>query len=108
MRGGSRSESTSFYYGHVREIGVRELKANLSAVLRQVEAGERVRVTVRGRPIADLVPAQAPPRRYSEGMQKLIAEGKVTPASKPLPKAKPRFTGKSASAIILAERAEDR
>jgi len=89
---------------------VRELKANLSAVLRKVEAGERVRVTVRGRPVADLVPARVQPQRYSEGMRMLIAEGKVTPASRPLPlpKAKPRFTGRSASAIILAEREEGR
>jgi len=93
----------------MREIGVRDLKANLSEVLRDVEAGEQVRVTVRGRPVADLVPASRP-QRYSEGMRKLIAEGKVTPASKPLPlpRAKPRFTGKSASAIIIAEREEGR
>jgi prevent-host-death family protein len=93
----------------MREIGVRELKANLSSVIRQVEAGEEVRVTVRGRPVADLVPVGGP-RRYSEGMRKLIAEGKVTPASRPLPlpKAKPRFTGKSATAIVLAEREEGR
>ena len=88
---------------------MRELKANLSSVLREVERGEQVRITVRGRPVAELLPAGAP-RRYSEGMRKLIAEGKVTPASRPLPlpKAKPRFTGKSASAIIIAEREEGR
>ncbi|HWM64255.1 MAG TPA: type II toxin-antitoxin system prevent-host-death family antitoxin [Solirubrobacterales bacterium] len=93
----------------MREIGVRELKANLSSVLRDVERGEQVRVTVRGRPVADLVPAQAP-QRYSEGMRKLIAEGKVTPASRPLPlpKATPRRTGRSASAIVIAEREEGR
>jgi len=93
----------------MREIGVRELKASLSSVLREVERGEQIRVTVRGRPVADLMPAQAP-GRYSEEMRKLIAEGKVTPASRPLPlpKAKPRFTGKSASAIIIAEREEGR
>lgn len=85
------------------------MKANLSGVLREVEAGEHVRVTVRGRPVADLVPAGRP-QRYSEGMRKLIAEGKVTPASRPLPlpKAKPRFTGKSATAIVLEEREEER
>ena len=93
----------------MREIGVRELKANLSGVLREVEAGQHVRVTVRGRHVADLMPARGP-RRYSEGMRKLIAEGKVTPASRPLPlpKATPRLTGKSATAIVLAEREEER
>lgn len=94
----------------MREIGVRELKANLSSVLREVERGEQVRVTSRGRPVVDLVPAQAP-QRYSAGMRKLIAEGKVTPASQqlPLPKAPPPIkTDVSASAIILAEREEGR
>jgi prevent-host-death family protein len=94
----------------MREIGVRELKANLSKVLREVERGEQVRVTAHGRPVADLIPAQAP-QRYSEAMRKLIAEGKVTPASRtlPLPKAPPPIkTELSASAIILAEREEGR
>lgn len=94
----------------MREIGVRELKANLSKVLRRVDAGEQVRITSRGRPVADIVPARAP-QRYSEGMRKLIAEGRVTPASRPLPLPKappPIRTRVSASALILAEREEGR
>jgi prevent-host-death family protein len=94
----------------MREIGVRELKANLSRVLRQVESGEQVRVTVRGRPVADLVPVGGV-QRYSPKMRQLIAEGRVTPASQPLPLPKappPIKTGKSASALILAEREEER
>jgi prevent-host-death family protein len=91
----------------MREIGVRELKANLSSVLRRVSEGERVRVTRRGRPVAELVPAM--PER-SEAMKKLIAEGRVTPASGFIPKnpPPPRKTGRSASAVILAEREEER
>jgi len=46
----------------MREIPQRELRNNVAAVLREVEAGARVRVTVRGRPVADLVPL---PRRPS-------------------------------------------
>jgi len=43
-------------------------------------------------------------------MKKLIAEGKVTPAPGSIPKnpPPPRKTGRSASAIILAEREEER
>jgi prevent-host-death family protein len=37
-------------------IPQRELRNNISQVLRQVEAGERLRITVDGRPVADLVP----------------------------------------------------
>lgn len=92
----------------MREIGVRDLKATLSKVLREVEDGEQVRITSHGRPIADLVPAGA--RRADEQMRRLVAEGKVTPARRPFPRTAPppRDTGKSATAIILAEREEER
>lgn len=91
----------------MREIGVRELKAQLSSVLRDVEKGERVRITSRGRPVAEIVPVAPEP---SEAMKKLIAEGRVTPASQPLPMSlpSPRDTGRSGTAIILAEREEER
>lgn len=38
------------------EIPLRELRNQASRVLRRVEAGERLTVTVDGRPVADLVP----------------------------------------------------
>jgi len=92
----------------MREIGVRELKANLSSVLRQVGEGERVRITRRGRYVADLLPPETDPAETH--MRQLIAEGRVTPATGSIPKnpPPPRKTGRSASAIILAEREEDR
>ena len=37
-------------------IGVRELRQDASGVLRRVAEGDRVVVTVHGRPVADLVP----------------------------------------------------
>lgn len=42
----------------IREIPQRELRNNVSAVLRKVEGGESIRITVRGRPVADLVPVK--------------------------------------------------
>lgn len=39
-----------------REISLRELRNDVSAVLRRVQAGERLRVTVNRRPVAELVP----------------------------------------------------
>lgn len=92
----------------MREIGVRELKSGLSAVLREVENGEQVRVTIRGRPVADIVPAGESPE--ARQMRELIAAGVVIPASKPPPSDAPlllRGRG-SATAIVLAEREEDR
>jgi prevent-host-death family protein len=48
---------------HMREMGVRELKQSLSETLRAVGRGEQVRVTLRGRPLADIVPAVTGGRR---------------------------------------------
>jgi prevent-host-death family protein len=92
----------------MREIGIGELKANLGSVLRRVGEGERVRITRRGRYVADLLPPETDPAEMQ--MRKLIAEGRVTPASGSIPKnpPPPRKTGRSASAVILAEREEDR
>jgi prevent-host-death family protein len=38
------------------EVSVRELRNHTAEVLRRVEAGERIRVTVDRRPVAELVP----------------------------------------------------
>lgn len=43
-----------------RVIQQRELRNDVGAVLREVEAGATLRVTVRGKPVADLIPI---PRR---------------------------------------------
>jgi len=45
-----------------RDVSVRELRNSVSEVLRRVEAGERLRVTVDRRPVAELLPL---PRRRS-------------------------------------------
>lgn len=44
------------------DIPARDLRNDVSGVLRRVEAGERLRVTVSGRPVAELLPL---PRRAS-------------------------------------------
>ena len=41
------------------EIGAFDAKTRLSEILRKVEQGERFTITVRGRPVADVVPTQA-------------------------------------------------
>ena len=40
-------------------IGVRDLRQNASEILRDVEAGQAVTVTVQGRPVAQLTPLKA-------------------------------------------------
>jgi prevent-host-death family protein len=43
------------------DVPVRDLRNNVSSVLRRVQAGERLRVTVSGRPVAELVPLTSRP-----------------------------------------------
>jgi prevent-host-death family protein len=49
----------------VPDVPARDLRNDVSAVLRRVEKGERLRVTVSGRPVAELVPLAARPRSMS-------------------------------------------
>lgn len=56
--------------------GIRELKNNLSAYIRRVEAGERVSVTAHGRVVAELVPPGGGLDRASTGRwEELVASG---------------------------------
>ena len=48
----------------MRNISQRELRNDISRVLREVEAGEQLRVTVNGRPVADLVPVEGLRRTF--------------------------------------------
>jgi prevent-host-death family protein len=88
----------------MREIGVRELKRSLSETLRAVGRGEQIRVTVRGRAVADLVPAGA--ATGDDRLRELVAAGRVVPPSRSRPARAPRLvkSRKSASALVLAER----
>ncbi|MGH2973474.1 MAG: type II toxin-antitoxin system Phd/YefM family antitoxin [Solirubrobacterales bacterium] len=56
-----------------RSIGVAELRQNLSLYLRRVENGERLLVTDRNRPVAEI----GPPPSTGEALDRLIAEGRV-------------------------------
>jgi prevent-host-death family protein len=40
------------------DIPQRELRNNTAGLLRRVEAGERIRITVHGHPVAELVPVE--------------------------------------------------
>lgn len=56
--------------------GIRELKDNLSAYIRRVEAGERVSVTAHGRVVAELVPPGTGAGRTKAGRwDELLAAG---------------------------------
>lgn len=92
----------------MREIGVRELKRSLSETLHAVGRGEQVRVTVRGRPVADIVPAGV--AAGDDRLRELVAEGRLVPPARARPSRapKPARAGRSASALVLSERDDER
>lgn len=59
------------------DVGVRELRDGLSRHLAAVRSGRTITVTDHGRPIARIVPIEAP-----TALERLIAEGRVTPATR--------------------------
>ncbi len=59
-------------------VGVRELRQNLSVYLDRVKEGEVLEVTEHGHAVALLTPL---PRSTRSTLDRLIAEGRVTPGS---------------------------
>jgi prevent-host-death family protein len=92
----------------MREIGVRELKTTLSQTLRAVARGQQVRVTLRGRPLADIVPARA--STSDDHLRQLVAQGRLVTPARPRPTTAPRpvKSNRSASGLVLAEREAER
>jgi prevent-host-death family protein len=60
------------------EVGIRELRDHLSAWLDEVASGREITVTDRGKPIARIVPLNGRSK-----LDQLIADGLVSPASRP-------------------------
>ncbi len=92
----------------MREMGVRELKATLSQTLRAVARGQQVRVTLRGRPLADIVPAGVSTK--DDRLRGLVAQGRLVAPARARPRRAPRLvkSSRSASALVLAERETER
>lgn len=66
-----------------REIPQRELRNDITKVLREVAAGTSVRVTVKGRPVADLVPVAAGRRFVPRAdVERLLIESPLDEAFK--------------------------
>jgi prevent-host-death family protein len=88
----------------MKELGVRELKQSLSRILHAVGRGEQVRVTLRGRPIADIVPARE--TDTEDRLRELVSQGRIQLPARAHPRRPPRMTParRSASGHVLAER----
>lgn len=79
-------------------VGVRELRQNLSVYLRRVAAGEKLRVTERGRTVAALVPL----REDESPLDRLVKQGRLIPAQGDLLKLGPprgRSTTRASKAL---------
>src|SRR5688500_7438779 len=66
---------------HVLRVGIRELRNDVAAVVRRAGAGERVVVTVDGRPVAQLGPLEPAGLTLDD----LVATGLVRPPSRSRP-----------------------
>jgi prevent-host-death family protein len=69
------------YIRMMRSVPQRELRNQISRVLKEVEAGERLRITVDGRPVADLVPVGGARRIFvsREQVQELLLRAPLDP-----------------------------
>lgn len=84
------------------KVGIRELKDNASAIIDQVEGGEAITVTRRGRPVARIVSTAMPSH-----LAALVADGAVRPGSGPRHQPKPtklRGSGKAAADYVAEGR----
>jgi prevent-host-death family protein len=82
------------------EVGIRELRNHLSRYLERVRDGHEVVVTDRGRAIARVVPVGG-----ERVLDRLIAEGVVTPGRQPKrPAARPIKTKETVSDLVGDQR----
>ena len=87
------------------EIGIRELKAQLSSYLRRVRAGETIIITDRGQPIGRIVPISA---STSDQLQVLRSAGLIDWNGETLARISPvaQITGLHTVADIVLENRE--
>ena len=92
----------------VDDVGVRELRQNLSVYLRRIAQGETLRVTEHGRPVALLTPLR---RTGDDVLDRLEAEGRLrpprTPGSRRRPVPLPPDGGPTLSEVLQQMRDED-
>jgi prevent-host-death family protein len=82
------------------QVGIRELRDNLTALMRRVRDGETIEVTNHGKPIAVISPSEPDP------IERLIARGEatpVTPLDRPISRGQ-TIGPKTASEILQEDR----
>ena len=86
------------------QVGIRELRQNLSVHLRRVKRGESLEVTEHGHPVAVLVPLPDP----ASTRGRLLASGKLKRASSTLAAVGPPPSSLASSASVSEALAEGR
>lgn len=95
------------------DVGVRELKRDLSGYLKRAAAGELIRVTVHGRPTVELTPVRDPEDPVAARFRELEAQGRLTRAKVPKEQREPLVVedfgfARSPLEILLEDRDQDR
>ena len=87
-------------------VGSRELKTRLGTYLRQVQKGQTVVVTDRGRPVAELTPVAVEGNDEERRLEELVAVGVLSRASHaPLARIRPLASkGEELSRAIIEDR----
>jgi prevent-host-death family protein len=62
------------------DVSSRDLRNHTADVLRRVEAGERVRISVNRRPVAELVPLGRPRWTSGAAMERILGEARTDDA----------------------------
>jgi prevent-host-death family protein len=62
------------------DVSSRELRDHTTDVLRRVEAGERLRISVNGQPVAELVPLERPRCSSGRAMERILREARADEA----------------------------
>lgn len=89
----------------MRSVGIRELRQRASELLRQVERGESIEITDRGRPVAMLSPL-----RPGSAYQRMLVEGEIVRASRAvgeLPEPLALSPGQESASSVLARLRSD-
>ncbi len=87
---------------HMVDVGIRALKQNASSVVASAAAGETIRITDRGRPVAQLSALPTSP------LQQLVSAGRARPPRRKLSELAVPASGPSLSAELAAMRDEER
>ena len=69
------NDATVCVHMEPKQVGVRELRQNLSRYLHRVAKGERLEVTERGKPVAVLGPVD----ESGSALRRLVTSGRATP-----------------------------